>query len=212
MKIDEAESVGRDIVPPSDVAFTPAVKQVQQERGSRTQYARMEQTRGWETTVTPQLAAFIAERDSFYLATASRDGQPYVQHRGGPPGFLRVVDEHTLAFTDFVGNKQYITTGNLRENDKTFLFLMDYAHRTRVKMWGRAEVVSDPEMMKSLMPVGYNARAEQAIVFHLTAWDSNCQQHIPQLIPAKAVAERIAGLERRIRELEVQLAERDTKN
>jgi len=192
--------------PSSDVAFTPSVKKIQQERGSRTQYARLEKTHGWQTTVTPRLAAFIAERDSLYFATASADGQPYVQHRGGPPGFLRVVDEHTLAFADYVGNKQYITTGNLSENNRAFLFLMDYANRTRIKMWGRAEVVTDAAMTARLMPTGYSARPEQTIVFHLTAWDSNCQQHIPQLIPAEAVAERIAQLEARIKELESQLA------
>jgi hypothetical protein len=191
--------------PSSDVAFTPSVKRFQQERGSRSQYAHMEETRGWETTVTPRLAAFIAERDSFYFATASADGQPYVQHRGGPPGFLRVLDEHTLAFADYAGNRQYITTGNLAENDRAFLFLMDYAHQTRVKLWGRAEVVTDTAMTARLMPTGYTARPEQTIVFHLTAWDSNCKQHIPQLIPAQAAADRIAQLEARVRELESQI-------
>ena len=195
-------------MPASDVAFSPEVKRVQQERGSRSQYSRMEQTRGWLTTVTPRLAAFIAERDSFYFATASAAGQPYVQHRGGPPGFLHVVDEQTLAFADFVGNKQYITTGNLSENDKAFLFLMDYETRTRVKIWGRAEVISDAAKIAELMPKNYEARPEQAIVFHLAAWDSNCQQHIPLLVHAKDVAARIAELEARVRELESELEKR----
>lgn len=189
----------------SDIAFSPEVKRVQQERGSRSQYARMEQTHGWETTVTPRLAAFIAERDSIYFATASAAGQPYVQHRGGPPGFLHAVDERTLAFADFAGNKQYITTGNLRENDKAFLFLMDYETRTRVKVWGRAEIVSDSERIAELMPANYAARPEQAIVFHVAAWDSNCQQHIPLLVHAKDVAARISELEARVRELESEL-------
>jgi hypothetical protein len=192
----------------SDVAFSPAVKRVQQERGSRSQYERMAETRDWITTITPRIAEFIAERDSAYFATASADGQPYVQHRGGPPGFLHIVDERTLAFADFAGNKQYITTGNLRENDKAFLFLMDYETRTRIKMWGRAEVISDPARIAELMPKNYAARPEQAIVFHLAAWDSNCQQHIPLLVHAKDVAERIAELEARVRELEAELEKR----
>ena len=195
-------------MPASDIAFSPEVKRVQQERGSRSQYARLEQTREWTTTVTPRLAAFIAERDSIYFATASADGQPYVQHRGGPPGFLHVVDEHTLAFADFVGNKQYITTGNLRENNKAFLFLMDYETRTRVKIWGRAELISDATKIAELMPQNYEARPEQAIVFHLAAWDSNCQQHIPLLVHAKDVAARISELEARVRELESELEKR----
>jgi uncharacterized protein len=190
----------------SDVAFTPAVKAVQERRGSRRGYAKMEETRGWQTVVTPELADFIAERDSFYLATASAEGQPYIQHRGGPPGFLRVVDERTLAFADFRGNRQYITTGNLAENDRAFIFLMDYIHRRRIKLWGRARVTEDAHFIETLFPAGYEARPEQAIVFALEAWDANCPQHIPQLLPAEAVGRAIEKLEGRIAELESELA------
>lgn len=129
--------------PASDVAFTPAVKAEQTRRGSRHGYARMEEKGGWSATITPDLAAFIAARDSFYLSTASADGQPYTQHRGGPPGFVKVLDERTLAFADFRGNRQYITAGNLSENPRAFIFLMDYPNRSRVKMWGRAKVVEN---------------------------------------------------------------------
>jgi predicted pyridoxine 5'-phosphate oxidase superfamily flavin-nucleotide-binding protein len=172
--------------PSSDVAFSPAVKKIQTERGSRASYAKMEVARGgFPTAIRPDIAAFIAERDSFYLATASADGQPYIQHRGGPPGFIHVLDEHTLAFADFAGNKQYITTGNLAENDKAFIFFMDYENAERVKFWGHARVVTgDPELIERLRPAGYDARVEQAIVFHVTAWDMNCSQHIPHLVHA----------------------------
>ena len=132
----------------TDIAFSPAVKAVQERRGSRTAYARLEQNGGWDTMVDAVLAKFIAGMRSFYLATASKDGQPYVQHRGGPPGFLRVIDETTLAFADFTGNRQYITTGNLAENPRAVLFLMDYLHRKRVKIWGQARVIeNDPELI-----------------------------------------------------------------
>jgi uncharacterized protein len=129
------------ITPSSDVGFTASVKAVQERRGSRKAYRRMEERGGWETRVTPELAAFLAERDSAYLATATSAGQPYIQHRGGPKGFIRVLDDKTLGFADFIGNRQYITTGNLAENDRAFLFLMDYAHRQRIKIWGKARVV-----------------------------------------------------------------------
>ena len=124
----------------SDIAFTPAVKRVQDRKGSRKGYAKMEEKGGWRDTITEDLARFIDRRDSFYLGTASADGQPYIQHRGGKPGFLKVLDEKTLAFADFRGNRQYITSGNLSENDKAYIFLMDYPSRSRVKIWGRARV------------------------------------------------------------------------
>jgi len=198
----------------SDIAFTPAVKAEQQRRGSRGAYARMEAKGGWATTVTPELAAFIAEVRSFYLATASKDGQPYVQHRGGPAGFLRVIDAATLAFADFTGNRQYITTGNLVENPRAFIFLMDYVNRQRVKLWGTARVVADdPELIASLFPDGYRARPEQAIVFKLTAWDSNCPQHIPQMLFAEDVEAAVAPLKARIAQLEAENATlRETKS
>ena len=194
-------------LPASDVAFTPAVKAVQERRGSRRAYGRMEEKGGWRTKVTPDLAAFLAERDSAYLATASRDGQPYVQHRGGPKGFIRVLDEDTLGFADYAGNRQYITAGNLAENDRAFLFLMDYAHRRRIKIWGRAKVVeNDPELIARLMPEGYAARPEQAILFTIAAWDANCPQHIPQKFYAADVAPVVERLQRRIGELEAENA------
>lgn len=193
--------------PSSDVAFTPAVKAVQERRGSRKAYRHVEEKGGWRTTVSPELAAFIAERDSAYLATANAAGQPYVQHRGGPRGFIRVIDEKTLGFADYTGNRQYITTGNLAENDRAFLFLMDYAERRRLKLWGRARVVEDDaELMARLMPRGYDAHPLQAILFTLEAWDINCPQHIPQKFDAAAVNAAIAKLNRRIEELETENA------
>ena len=192
---------------PSDIAFTPAVKAEQERRGSRAAYARMEAKGGWETTVTPELADFIAGVRSFYLATASKDGQPYVQHRGGPAGFLHVIDETTLAFADFTGNRQYITAGNLAENSRAFIFLMDYANRRRVKIWGRARVVADdPALTARIFPDGYRARPEQAIVFDVEAWDVNCPQHIPQMLFAEDVEEAVGALKARIRQLEQENA------
>lgn len=192
--------------PASDVAFTKSVKAEQERRGSRAAYARMEQGEGWATTVNDELRELLAERDSFYLATASADGRPYVQHRGGPPGFVRVVDERTLAFVDFAGNRQYVTVGNLAENDRAFLFFMDYARRRRVKVWGRARVVEDPALVARLMPEGYRARGERVIVFAIEAWDVNCPQHIPQKIDAADVRAAIERLEARVRELEAENA------
>jgi hypothetical protein len=167
----------------------------------------MEDAHGWRTTVTEDLAAFIAERDSLYLATANAAGQPYIQHRGGPKGFLKVIDENTLGFADFRGNRQYITTGNLAENDKAYLFLMDYTHRRRVKIWGRARVVEDdPALLQSLAVPGYEGKPEQAILFTIEAWDTNCPQHIPQMFAAADVAAAIERLQGRIAELEAEVA------
>jgi uncharacterized protein len=190
--------------PSSDIAFTPSVKAVQERKGSRAAYRRVEERGGWRTTITPDLAAFLAERDSAYLATANEAGQPYIQHRGGPKGFIRVIDEETLAFADFSGNRQYITTGNLAENDRAYLFLMDYARRRRVKIWGRAKVVEDAETIAKLMPTDYAARPEQAIVFTVEAWDTNCPQHIPQKFDATDVAATVHKLQARIAELEAE--------
>jgi predicted pyridoxine 5'-phosphate oxidase superfamily flavin-nucleotide-binding protein len=186
----------------SDIAFTPAVKAIQERKGSRRGYARMEQKGGWSDTISDELAQFIGERDSFYLGTASADGQPYIQHRGGSPGFLKVVDERTLAFADFRGNRQYITAGNLGENAKASIFLMDYANRRRIKIWGRARVSDDPELMARLTDADYGGVPEQAIVFEVTAWDVNCPQHITPRYTEAEVARIIAPLERRIAELE----------
>jgi uncharacterized protein len=188
---------------PSDVAFTPAVKAIQEEKGSRRGYARMERGDGWETTVTPELAEFLADLDMFYLATATADGQPYVQHHGGPPGFLKVLDEHTLAFADFGGNRQYLTVGNLSENPKAFLFLMDYANRRRVKLWGTARVVEgDAALLERLRDPEYPGEVERAILFTVEAWDVNCPQHIHRRFSERQIAPAIEQLQARIAELE----------
>jgi len=190
---------------PSDVAFTPSVKAEQARRGSRAAYARMEQGEGWETRITPELVAFLAERDSVYLGTANAQGQPYIQHRGGPPGFVRPLDERTLGFADLRGNRQYITLGNLAENDQAFLFLMDYERRQRIKIWGRARAVEgDAALLARLAPASSHVRPERAIVFRVEAWDVNCPQHIPRKIDAAAVQAMRDQLERRIRELEAE--------
>jgi hypothetical protein len=191
----------------SDVAFTPAVKAIQNRKGSRDGYAQVEQNGGWRTEVDEKLAAFLAQADSFFLATASADGQPYIQHRGGPKGFVKVLDKTTLAFTDYSGNRQFITQGNLSENPKAHIFVMDYAHRRRVKIWGEARVVDDdPALTRSLMPQGYKARPEQVILFKIAAWDTNCPQHIPQKFDAADVAQALALRDGRIAELEAELA------
>jgi uncharacterized protein len=190
----------------SDVAFSAAVKQIQTRKGSRELYAHQEQ-RGWRTEVDENLAAFLAEINSFYLATASADGQPYIQHRGGPKGFLKVLDKHTLAFADFAGNRQYITQGNLSENPKAYMFVMDYARRRRVKIWGEARVVEDDSALThSMMPKGYRARGEQVILFTVSAWDTNCPQHIPQKFDAADVAAALAARDARIEQLEAELS------
>jgi predicted pyridoxine 5'-phosphate oxidase superfamily flavin-nucleotide-binding protein len=191
----------------SDVAFTPAVKAVQEHKGSRASYARQEEMGSWKTQITPDLKSFIEAQTSVFLATANAQGQPYIQHRGGPPGFLRVLDEATLGFVDFVGNRQYITLGNLAENPKAHLFLIDYAHRKRVKVWGEARVIEDdPVLTTGLMPKGYKARPSQVILFNVLAWDANCPQHIPQRLEAADVATALAERDRRIVELEAQVA------
>jgi predicted pyridoxine 5'-phosphate oxidase superfamily flavin-nucleotide-binding protein len=188
----------------TDVGFTPSVKAVQARKGSRHAYERVEANGGWQTRITPDLAAFVEAQTSMFLGTASRDGQPYIQHRGGPPGFLKVVDDATIGFADFAGNRQYITTGNLAENAKAYLFLIDYAHRRRIKIWGTARVVEDdPEL---LMPHGYRARGEQAILFSVAAWDVNCPQHIPQRFEAADVAAALAERDGRIAALEAEIA------
>jgi len=191
----------------SDVAFTPAVKAVQARKGSRDAYADVEQRGGWRTEIDDNLAAFLAGANSMYFATASASGQPYIQHRGGPKGFIKVLDKNTLAFADYRGNRQYITQGNLSENPRAHIFLMDYAHRRRVKIWGEARVVDDdPALLQSLMPQGYSARPEQVILFRISAWDTNCQQHIPQKFDAADVAAALALRDERIAELEAELA------
>ena len=191
---------------PSDVVFTPSVKALQEARGSRHAYARLEQGGGWQTGITQGIKGFIEAQTTLFMATANLAGQPYMQHRGGPAGFLHVLDEHTLAFADFTGNRQFISTGNLHDNPKAQLFLMDYAHRQRVKIWGEARVETDPALIERLLPAGYEARAEQAIVFTVKAWNANCPQHIPQLLEASEVVSAIAERDRRIAELEAEVA------
>jgi hypothetical protein len=191
----------------SDIAFTPAIKAIQARKGSRAGYAKMEARGGWRTTITEDAAAFIAAQTSVFLATANAEGQPYIQHRGGPPGFLRLLNEKTLAFADFKGNRQFITQGNLAENPKAYLFLIDYTNRQRIKIWGEARVVEDDAaLIASLMPENYEARPEQAILFKVHAWDSNCPQHIPQRFEAADVARALAERDQRIAELEGELA------
>jgi predicted pyridoxine 5'-phosphate oxidase superfamily flavin-nucleotide-binding protein len=191
---------------PSDVAITPAVKAVQQKKGSRKGYARMEESGGWETAVTDELREYIAGLDMFYLATATADGQPYVQYRGGPPGFLKALDDHTLAFADFGGNRQYLTVGNLGENPKAFLFLMDYENR-RVKVWGTARVVEDdPALLAKLSDPAYPGKVERAIVFTVAAWDVNCPRHIHRRFSERQVAPVVEKLRTRIAELEAEVA------
>lgn len=189
----------------SDVAFTPAVKRIQEERGSRRGFREMEDDGGWRTTITPGLADYLAARDSFYLGSASRDGQPYIQHRGGPPGFIRVLKPSLLGFIDFAGNRQYISTGNFSENPRAILFLMDYANRRRVKIWGRARVIAlNDRVRERFMPPDYRARPEQAILFRVKAWDTNCQQHIPRKYDAKTVDTTVQALRERIEALEAE--------
>jgi hypothetical protein len=192
---------------PSDVAFTAAVKAVQQQLGSRAMYARMEREGGWQTEVTDELADFIAGLDTFFLGTASAAGQPYIQHRGGPRGFLKVLDAHTLAFADFSGNRQYITAGNLSENPRAILFLIDYEAQRRIKVWGTAAVVADdPALLARLHDPSYRGRPERALLFTVQAWDVNCPQHIQPRVLASDVAPLLESLRARVVELEAEVA------
>ena len=190
----------------SDVAFTPSVKAIQSRKGSRGAYARMENQGGWATTITDELAEFIARQTSVFLATANAQGQPYIQHRGGPPGFLHVLDEHTIGFADFNGNRQYVSSGNLAENPKAHLFLIDYTTRQRIKLWGTARVIEDDrDLVERLMPTNYKAKSEQAMLFTVDAWDANCPQHIPQRLEASDVAKALQSRDLKIAELEAEI-------
>ena len=190
----------------SDIAFTPAVKAIQARRGSRAAYARMEEGQGWNTTITPELAEFIAAQSSVFLGTANAAGQPYIQHRGGPPGFLRVLDEHTIAFADLRGNRQFITQGNLAENPKAHLFLIDYANRQRIKLWGEANIVEDDAaLLADLLPKDGKSRGEQVLIFRVLAWDANCPKHIPQRFDAADIAQALEQRDQRIAELEAEV-------
>jgi len=181
--------------PTSDIAFTPSVKAIQTAKGSRDNYAKVEEGGAWDTKVTPRLEAFISELDMFYFGTANAEGQPYIQYRGGQPGFLKVIDEKTLGFADFRGNRQYITTGNLAENPKAYIFLMDYVNSRRMKVWGTAKVVEDdPDLL------------ERAVVFTIEAWDVNCPQHIHKRAVQSDIAPAIEALQAQVRELQEKLA------
>jgi predicted pyridoxine 5'-phosphate oxidase superfamily flavin-nucleotide-binding protein len=191
----------------SDVAFTPTIKAIQTRKGSRPTYARMEEGGAWRTTITPDLEAFIAAQTSIFLGTASGDGQPYIQHRGGSAGFLHVLNDKTMAFADFAGNRQFISQGNLSDNPKAFLFLIDYAHGRRIKIWGEARVVEDdPTQTAKLMPPDYRAKPEQAILFTVAAWDVNCPQHIPERFEAADLAAALRERDERIAALEAEVA------
>lgn len=193
----------------TDIAFTPSVKALQEHYGSRSMYERVEAMDQTNDTLSPAMVEFIQERDGFYLGTVSASGWPYVQFRGGAPGFLRVLDERTLGFADFNGNSQYLTTGNLADNDRVFLFLMDYAHRRRLKIWGRATVEYDrPDLLEQLQVPGYPATSQRAIVIAIEAWDWNCPQHIPHKYSEQEVLAMVEPLGDRIRNLEAQLARR----
>lgn len=193
---------------PSDFAFSPAVKTQQEDRGSRAAYARATVARPWSDTITAELAGFIAAQTSVFLATASADGQPYIQHRGGAPGFLRVLGPRQLGFADLEGNRQYITLGNLSENPRAHLFLIDYAGRRRIKLWGRARVVEDDATLLARFADDGTRPAARAILFDVTAWDANCPKHIPQRFEAADVAAALQARDARIADLEAKLAAR----
>ncbi|MBL8820451.1 MAG: pyridoxamine 5'-phosphate oxidase family protein [Planctomyces sp.] len=196
----------------SDIAFTPAVKAIQTEKGSRASYSRMESGGSWSTTVTPELEAFFADLDMFYLGTSNLEGQPYIQYRGGPAGFLRKIDEKTVGFADFGGNRQYISLGNLSQNPKAFIFLMDYARSRRIKLWGNARVIEgDEALLEKLRDPSYSGKVERAILFEIEAWDVNCPQHIHKRFSQKQVTPVIEQLQAKIAELEARLSSYESK-
>jgi len=191
---------------PSDIAFTETVKAIQNRKGSRRAYANMEQGNGWNTEISDDLKAFIEAQISVFLATANSEGQPYIQHRGGPPGFLKVLDSKTIGFVDFKGNRQFISSGNLADNPKFHLFLIDYVNRQRVKIWGNARIVEgDDALVDRLMPPDYKAKPEQVVLLEVSAWDANCPQHIPQRFEAADVAKVLAERDRKIEALETEV-------
>ncbi|MGE3407533.1 MAG: pyridoxamine 5'-phosphate oxidase family protein [Pirellulales bacterium] len=195
-----------------DIAFTPAAKAIQVEKGSRSRYSNMEMGGSWETTVTPEMEAFLTDLDMFYLATANAEGQPYIQFRGGSPGFLKVVDEKTLGFADFGGNRQFITVGNISENPQAFIFLMDYDRSRRIKLWGNARVVDDdPALLDRLRNSSYPGKVERAMLFEIEAWDVNCPQHIHKRFSQRQIAPVIEELHAKIAKLEAKLATLESK-
>ena len=176
--------------------------------GSRATYQRMAETRDWKNKITPDLKSFIEERDSFYMATSNEEGQPYIQHRGGPKGFLKVMDDETLAFADYSGNRQYISIGNLDDNQRVHLFLMDYPNQTRVKIWGEAKVIhaTDPQYIKAI-PSDYKAKIERILSIKITAWDINCPQHIQRRFTLEELQPHLKALHEKIESLEDSLAQ-----
>jgi predicted pyridoxine 5'-phosphate oxidase superfamily flavin-nucleotide-binding protein len=196
----------------SDIAFTPAVKAIQSRKGSRSAYSKVEKGRGWQMKVTPELTLFLSELDMFYLGTANAEGQPYIQYRGGSPGFLKVVNDKTLGFADFAGNQQYITLGNLSENPKAFIFLMDYAHSRRFKLWGTARAVEDdPVLLDQLREPSYPGEVERAILFTIEAWHVNCPQHIHKRFSQETVASVVKQLQSQVQELQAKLDKFESK-
>jgi predicted pyridoxine 5'-phosphate oxidase superfamily flavin-nucleotide-binding protein len=196
----------------SDLVFPPAVRRAQAERGTDKLYAAKTE-HGFPNSVTPELAAFIAEQDTAFLATASAEGAPYVQHRGGPKGFIKIVDERTLGFADYRGNKQFITLGNLSENDRAYLFLIDFSRRQRIKLWGRARVVeNDDALIGKLFDRGYKARPERVILFTIEAWDVNCPQHITPRMTVPEVEGLLGTVQERIAALQAENARLRAEN
>ena len=188
---------------PEDVMFSPAVKAEQVRLGSREAF----EDRDWQTEITDDLRQFLDAIDTFFFATASADGRPYIQHRGGPPGFLKPIGSHMLAFADFAGNRQYITLGHLKENDRAHIFILHYATQQRLKLWGRARVIEDDaELMERLVDPSYKAKPQRAIAFRIEAWDSNCRQHIVARYTEAEIAPAVNQLTQRIKELEEEVA------
>ena len=191
----------------SEIAFTESVKAQQEQYGSRQQYAQMDRlARG--TTLTFAETEFIAARDGFYLATVGAHGYPYVQFRGGPPGFLRVMDAQTLSYADYRGNRQYVTVGNLVQNDRAALILMDYANRSRLKLYARIEVIKAkdrPELIEKLRVPGYDAKIERAMLLHVEAFDWNCPQHITPRFTMEEIQTMNAPLYEHVAKLEAEL-------
>jgi uncharacterized protein len=195
----------------AEIAFTPTVKKIQEQHGSRTAYARMEGVRDpVNQGLTSAEASFIAARDSFYMATVSETGWPYIQHRGGPAGFVRVIDERTIGFADFRGNRQYVSVGNLTTDDRVSLFFMDYPNKTRLKLFGRARIVGldDQAMLGRLELPDYRARVERGLVITVEGFDWNCPQHITERFTLDEIRAMSAPLTPRIAELEAELARR----
>ena len=189
-----------------DIAATPAVRTAQAAMGSDSIWQNFKADRRFDR-FTPDEAGFIARRDSFYMATASETGWPYVQHRGGPPGFLKLVDDRTVAFADYRGNRQYISVGNLAADDRVALILMDYAHRARLKIYAHMEAMSldtDPELAALVTDPGYKARPERILLLHLAAFDWNCPQHITPRYTEAEIAEATKPLRDRLAALEAE--------